>query len=376
MNEQEAQQLLEKYSQGLCTPREKALVEHWYQQELAAGQLPDMEAHAGYDKEEIWKGVLETTGLKKHPAKYIILRRAVAAASILLVLGTAAYFYFGRQPLPKKAIAGKTTNEILPGVNKATLTLADGSKIDLDDASGLVAVQSGMHVRKTKDGRVVYEGSSGTKQDAAPVPQKIETPNGGQFQVTLPDGTQVWLNAASELRFPSVFTGDYRIVDLKGEAYFEVAKNKKMPFIVRAQGTETLVTGTHFNVMAYEEENHSATTLLEGSVQVSNSFSKVLLSPGQQAVNTRQMKLSKSEVDVETVIAWKNGLFKFDNADIETVMRQLSRWYDVTVQYKGKVPDNHFTGYISRNSKLSQVLKMLELSGVEFQVEDRKINVL
>ncbi|MDB5087420.1 MAG: FecR family protein, partial [Mucilaginibacter sp.] len=202
----------------------------------------------------------------------------------------------------------------------------------------------------------------------------VSTPRGGHYQVILPDGSQVWLNAASSIRFPTAFTDKERKVEISGEAYFEVAKNKALPFVVKVNSSEVRVFGTHFNVMAYTDEAAIKTTLLEGSVQFSNGSASCMLKPGEQSELTKsgQVKVI-SGVDVDNAIAWKNNMFDFENTDIESVMRQLSRWYDVDVVYNKKVNDRFFAE-IPSSSKLSEVLKALELTGkVNFDIQGRKI---
>jgi transmembrane sensor len=205
----------------------------------------------------------------------------------------------------------------------------------------------------------------------------ISTPRGGQYQLMLADGSKVWLNAASSLRFPASFVGKERKVELLGEAYFEVAKNAKMPFKVKVNGMEVEVLGTHFNINSYENESTIRTTLLEGSVKINKNNSSSLLKPGQQAQMNKAGEIKIiNDADVEEAIAWKEGKFQFDRADIHDIMRQLTRWYDVDVEYKGTV-SSHFGGTISRDVNLSQVLNMLHLTGeVKFQVEDRKVVVM
>ena len=205
----------------------------------------------------------------------------------------------------------------------------------------------------------------------------LATPNGGQYQLTLPDGTKVWLNSSSSLHFPTDFNTGERIVKLSGEAYFEVAKNEKMPFKVMVKGMEIAVLGTDFNVMAYADENHVATTLLTGAVKVHSSVKDVLLKPGQQALlNNSNEDISVSGGDTEGAVAWKNGYFNFSNENIRSVMRKISRWYNVEVEYQGDVTHKVLWGTISRFENISEVLRMLELTGsIHFGMQGRKITV-
>lgn len=302
-----------------------------------------------------------------------------AAASILL--GIAIGFYFYRQP-QKQTIAKNNIvkNDFLPGTNKAVLTLANGSKLSLTGGNkGLLARQGITAINKKEEGKVEYRPGaedSITNQSAATLYNTVATPKGGQYRVVLPDGTKVWLNTASSIRFPTAFTGNDRQVEISGEVYFEVAKNKEKPFIVSTGNQKVTVLGTHFDINAYQDENAVKTTLLEGSVKVSSGENIVLLKPGQQSQLSSENKLSVSnDIDMDEVIAWKNGFFQFNKADIQTIMNQISRWYDVEVKYEGQVQPGHYYGKISRNVNASKVLKVLELSGMHFTIEGGKIIV-
>lgn len=265
-------------------------------------------------------------------------------------------------------------HDVLPGGDKAVLTLDDGSKVVLDNsANGSLGKQGETDIRKTQSGKVVYEG--GQVAVAKPMFNTLTTPKGGQYQVVLSDGTKVWLNAASSLRFPTAFTGNERRVEMTGEVYFEVAKNPKMPFKVITQGQEVEVLGTHFNVMAFQNEKVIKTTLLEGSVKVSNNEKTAVLQPGQQSkvgINSNIFR-TVNDVNIEEELAWKNGYFQFNDASLEQVMRQIERWYDVDIEYVGKISNEHFTGKLPRNTNLSNVLKILSMSEVEFKIEGKKI---
>jgi ferric-dicitrate binding protein FerR (iron transport regulator) len=339
-------------------------------------------------------------------------RLAAAAAIIFVLLGGGGAMLFlkagGSKPVAAAA-AGKQIpgDDIGPGRNKAVLTLADGSTIDLDEAKdGTIAKQGNSKLVKLSGGQLAYqqnraEGnqdsrgghaqggpemsgpeadgsetgrSAGRTENAKTAFNTISTPKGGQFQLVLPDGSKVWLNAASSLKYPTVFSGKKRTVELRGEAYFEIAPNATMPFTVNA-GAQIEVLGTHFNVMAYNDEQAVKTTLLEGRVKVHSGDQSVLLAPGEQARSKDNGALTTATVDTDEAIAWKNGLFRFNEATIEEVMRQVSRWYDVEVVYVNAMPKDLFRGEIYRNVNVSKVLKVLELSGVRFTVEGKKILV-
>ncbi|UKJ06782.1 FecR family protein [Solitalea lacus] len=301
---------------------------------------------------------------------------AASFAALAFLLGVLYYSFLGEKNQQRQQIVQK--NDVAPGGNKAVLTLADGKQLILDSAvNGALAKQGNANVLKLKNGEIAY--NSGSSADKEVMYNTLATPAGGQYKLILPDGSKVWLNAASSIRYPTAFAGKERNVEISGEAYFEVAKNAEMPFKVKIDGdTEVEVLGTHFDIMAYKNELKSATTLLEGSVRIKRGNNHQLLVPGQQAVYQRGVNnaVEVEKADLESVMAWKNGLFVFDNVNIEQVMRQIERWYDVEVVYKGKVPDISFTGVIPRNSNVSKVLQALESTGgLRFAIEGKRIIV-
>jgi transmembrane sensor len=332
------------------------------------------------------------------------VRKVSVAAAILLLLGTITLFYIrNKQHAASLAqMAHRPTEPIAPlapGGNKAILQLGNGSTIILDSArNGLLTSQGGARVFKLDSGELSYQGNGLTGEPAGGAPQNalsnaapavfntISTPRGGQYQLVLPDGTKVWLNAASSLRFPTAFTGKDRTVSMTGEVYFEIAPDKARPFRVRVSDMTVDVLGTHFNVMAYNDEKAVKTTLLEGSVKVEAGGQERLLGPGQQASLSNRTALSGSRsnndkmsvqsVDVQQVIAWKNGFFEFDNMDLGTIMRQISRWYDVDINYETMDTTTRFGGGISRQLNLPDVLSLLEVNGVHFRLENRTLTVI
>ncbi len=301
----------------------------------------------------------------------------VAAAAVLLIGAFAIYKLIGiSKPELPIAKVENTKQDVAPGGNKAILTLADGSTIILDTAAnGKLTQQGNSNIVKLNNGQLAYNTLN--EKPTEIVYNTISTPRGGQYQLTLADGSKVWLNAASSLRFPASFTGNERKVEITGEAYFEIAKNASMPFIVSANGLNVEVLGTHFNINSYADEAAITTTLLEGAVKVSKGNALQLLSPGQQAqvTNNGPIRVSKI-IDVEEVMAWKNGSFVFNSTDIENIMRQISRWYDVDVSFDGSISKELFSGIVSRTSKLSQVLKIMERAGVKFKIEGKRIEVM
>lgn len=332
-----------------------------------------MNAAARHDGEES-----NVVPFKEKVPRYRILKIAAAAAVMgLLILG--AWLLTKKddgKAVVKTKVERTYKNDVLPGGEKAVLTLADGSTIVLDSAhNGALAKQGDTRITKA-GAKLEYNAASGSSKEI--LYNTIATPRGGQYQVELPDGSHVWLNASSSLRFPTAFTGSERRVEVTGEAYFEVAKNAAMPFVVRAGEAEVRVLGTHFNVMAYADEPTLQTTLLEGSVKFVKGNSISLLKPGQQSQLAPGSSIKVvSDVDVDKVMAWKNGLFKFQDADIATVMRSLSRWYDVEVVFQNKNINDQFLLEMPRSSKLSDVLKVLELTGdIHFDIEGKKIIVM
>jgi transmembrane sensor len=268
--------------------------------------------------------------------------------------------------------------EILPGKEGAVLTLEDGSKLVLDSmGNGIVTTQNGTTI-ELRNGQLVYNSSKKITNDEVGY-NTMSTPKGRQFQLVLPDGSQVWLNAASSIRYPTVFTGKERKVEITGEAYFEVAHNRSSPFKVKInENTEIEVLGTHFNINSYSNEESINTTLLEGSVKVNDRSGSIVLRPGQQAkVSGNEKTKILSEVDVEKVMAWKNGVFNFEDATLQEVMRQLERWYDIEVVYEKNIPKLEFFGKMGKDLSLASVLNGLEKSKVHFRMEEgRRLVVL
>ena len=330
---------------------------------------------------KLFKAIHDKISAEAKPVRrrVIPLRKIAVAATVMGLLLLSTFLLYNRNTSKETANAEvdkrRFKNDVLPGGDKATLTLADGSTVVLDDArNGTLAQQGSSKVIKV-DGKLMYDPANNNSKEI--VYNTISTPNGGQYQLELPDGSLVWLNATSSIHFPTSFMGKERRVEVTGEAYFEVAKNRDMPFIVTVNGSEVQVLGTHFNVNAYSDEDNVKTTLLEGSVKFVSGTNINMLRPGQQSqLASNGLIKVVSNVDVDEVVAWKNGMFDFDNAGIETVMRQLSRWYDVEIEYKGKT-DDQFIAEMRRNIKLSDALKALELTGkVKFEIQGKKIIVL
>jgi transmembrane sensor len=388
VNKDEFIALIGKYLAGLSTPEEEQLLVRYYKSFQQSEEWDEATlGSANVLENKIFQRLKETIAEKQQaPVRVMGFFKkysAVAAAIVALLLSGGVYFlinhnHFNRETSNSKSgiASKKSTNDLPPGGNKALLTLSDGSSIVLDSAqNGTLSSQGNTKILKLNAGQLVYHAAN-THADEV-VYNTITTPKGGQYQVTLQDGTKVWLNAASSIHFPTAFAGKERRVEVTGEVYFEVAKNKNMPFKVKANEMEIEVLGTHFNVNAYYDEASLKTTLLEGSVKISNKKGNNLLKPGEQAVINKTNGDAQviTDADVDEAIAWKEGRFQFNNADIPSVMRQIARWYDVEVAYEGNIPTDHFKGKITRNANASSVLKILSRSDEHFRIEGKKIVV-
>ena len=387
MNETQATDLLSRYSSGNCTVAEQQLVEAWYRELVNTGELEYREGEKESIQEAIEAELLQNIETGEMPyTEYTPVRRMHnrtwwAAAAILVCLSGTVIFLLNKRAATTLAKTGSTLkNDVEPGRNKAVLTLSNGKTILLDDAAnGVVAEEGKAKVLKPDDGKLVYSpDNSGGEGPLAW--NTLATPRSGQYQLRLPDGTKVWLNSESSIHYPTGFRGKERRVQITGEAYFEVTHDKEMPFIVEKGDVQVEVLGTHFNVNAYNDESAIKTTLLEGKVKVVKKTASVqqtaILTPGEQAVIPNSNRIQVRKADVDNVVAWKNGLFHFESADIKTVMRQLARWYDVEVVYEGAVKNDPLFVEISRNTRLSDVLKVLQESGsAKFSIQGRKILV-
>lgn len=300
----------------------------------------------------------------------------VAAVLLIALTGTTIYFLSSqtKDATGGQVLSGLSRQDVSPGGNFATLTLADGSKVILDSVSnGLVTSQGNVRVVKSDNGQIKYEAG---KDKGSVFFNTMTTPVGGEYRLVLPDGTTVWLNAASSITYPTAFVGKERNVSVSGEAYFEVAKNASMPFKVKTGEQVIEVLGTHFNVNAYANEHTLNTTLAEGKVKITENGKTVLLQPGQQVRNDRNGNLSLvHNPDMDEIMAWKDGVFRFNGTDIETIMRQVARWYGVEVVYKDKIGEL-FVAEIPRSVNVSKLLELLELTKqVRFSVNNKVITV-
>lgn len=355
----------------------------WPEIEAALHKLYQINETAAWN--DVWQRIqLESPKASPSAILPVWIRRTAAAAAVLLVIGLGTAWWVSRKAIVNSTIppmASRLNTDVAPGGNKATLQLSDGSVIVLDSAAnGALSQQGSTLVRKDKEGALSYEPLS-QRPDTALVYNKVSTPRGGQYKVVLPDGTTVWLNAASSLRYPTAFTGNERLVELTGEAYFEVAANAAKHFKVTVTGhqhapMQVEVLGTGFNIQAYADEPVQTTTLVYGKVNVIAADQQALLTPGREAVlKGNSPMIQVQPADLDATLAWKNGLFYLQDADIADIMRQIARWYDVEVVYEGKIPQQ-FVGKIPRSMNLSDVLKVLESTGwVHFRVEGKKVIV-
>jgi ferric-dicitrate binding protein FerR (iron transport regulator) len=371
MSYEKAKELLIKFKEGNCTDTEKALVEKWLFQ-YQNDELDLSDERIEQIGREIW------LNLPKPKLKVIKIPFGLrVAAAALLFLSAGLYFIFNDAGHHHYAVIYK--KDIVPGDNKAILTLANGKTIVLTDAkNGRLANEGGIVINKAANGEVIYS-KNGNDDEAGLAYNTMTTPRSGQYHLVLADGTNVWLNAQSSIKYPTAFSGTERKVEITGEAYFEVVHNAAKPFRVVTGGQVVEVLGTHFNVNAYADEPVTKTTLLEGSVKVTQNENTALLIPGQQAqVNDHANVAIRiiEHADTDEATAWKNGLFQFNKASIESIMRQTARWYNVKISYEGnKKPDKTFTGNISRNSNLSQLLEILSYTGNSFEIDGNRIIV-
>lgn len=388
MNQNELfKELMEQFISGEITPEGKTMLLEMldnpqYSEELNSilrdnfdsVEIPSVSSEVTEKFIEELKGKMNSYSKTEKTAviKLFNWKKIAVAASILIAIGIGTFVVFQKGDEAPVVVVSRQVNDKAPGKTGAILTLADGSKIVLDSlGNGLVANQNNTTVSK-KNGALVYKSGNNSEL----VYNTMTTPRARQYNLELSDGTKVWLNASSSLTFPTSFASNERKVILTGEAYFEVAKDKKRPFRVSVNEMQVNVLGTHFNINAYDDEATINTTLLEGSVLLSEKSQKVLLKPGQQAQKQKKGTIVvNNKVNIDKVMGWKNGVFYFENADLQTVLREISRWYDVDVVFEKGIPVRTFEGEIQRNLKLSQVLKILEKNKVHFKIDGNVLRV-
>lgn len=418
MQSQRIHYLLERYIDGQLSPEEERELakflqdpaqESFFRQELvrlleaegaerATGEVREAEGGErvteGAGKAD-WEPVLQRvlsvdkTGSDSFPNRrgllrsidYSVRRWSVAAILLLFVGGGVLLFLRKHEAKPGVAVAAKPAVRIQPGANKAILTLSNGQQIVLNSVqNGTIGQQGNIRVIKLDSGQLAYANPSAISPAdqlaRGPIYNTITTPRGGQYQVILSDGTKVWLDAESSLRFPTAFTGKNREVELTGEAYFEVKADKDKPFLVKADQTETRVLGTSFNIMAYADEGVVKTTLLEGAVSMGLGPHSAVLQPGEQGqYDDGKGVIATHAVNTRAVVAWKDGYYFFDRTPVKSVMRQIARWYDVTIVYQGAAPEDEIVGKLPRTADVREVLHIMELIGIHFKIEGKTIVV-
>lgn len=377
-------ELLRRYLMGKTNPDEDKKINQWYESfdEYENFQSTDQSTLKNI-KEEILAKTKASLGMRDVKSVVPFYKRAAfRAAAIIIVILATAIFFLTRNSQQKNEIVSnqpiQLRNDVAPPANnKAILKLADGSIIQLDSSGvGTLAVQNNIQVVKQADGRIAYEGEAGDNNISY---NTLSIPKGSKpMKLMLIDGSEVWLNVASSITYPTAFSGTERKVEITGEVYFEIAKNKEMPFVVKktTSDVQVRVLGTHFNVNAYDDESTLKITLLEGSVDVSKAGNHSVLKPGQQALISNQPTKILNDVDLDEVMAWKNGRFYFDGADIKTVMRQVEKWYDVEVKYEAEIPYS-FVAKISRDVNASELFRILQYTElVHFKISGNKITVM
>lgn len=369
------EELIQKYVTGKCTEEEKAIIESWHLHELRNSNYRPSAEHISDVYHRMGRKLALHTGYDNFYEKTTkFWPRMALAASVLFVISIAGFFYLNSLTPQATVVTTPSENDITPGVNKAMLTLSNGKKIELSSNSHQISLnQDGVSISKTTDGILTYHK---LKEIRIIATNKLETPRGGQYRVTLPDGTKVWLNAASKLIYPTAFIGNERKVQLSGEAYFEVAKNRSKPFRIISNNQTVEVLGTHFNINAYPDDKSTKTTLLEGSVKIYKAGQSKLLKPGQvSTVDPTGIEINAA--DTERNIAWKNNEFIFNGETLESIMKIVCRWYDVEVNYAGPPDQTKYWGVVSRSKNISAVLKMLESTGrINFKIKGRRIIVM
>lgn len=375
------EELSEKWLSGKITKAEQEEYDRWYSsfEDCEVNDL--LESDFIRLENRIYHSIKEKVHLGSSSAqrkKWQIFKKIALAAACVGLFITATFHFFSHPSPNEKEKSEALYTVIKPGTDRAKLSFDNGLVFDLDSLDkGQIFQKSGIRIEKNDKGELIYSVINSSVDPTDILKNTISTPNGGQYRVCLPDGSLVWLNAASKLTFPTLFTGDSRIVELSGEAYFEVATKKNLPFKVITAKEEVEVLGTHFNVNSYQEEETSAVSLLEGKVKVSfPSSEEKVLKPGEQVVANKDF-VSVRSVDLTEVVAWKNGEFMFNNENIKSVMQKVARWYDIEVVLSPELEEILIWGAVSKYESIHEVLRIIEMTGlVHFKIEGRRVYVM
>lgn len=366
------QNLIKKYLSGQCTPEEAAAVEKWYAIYLNQNESTYKAIDLTKAKEAVWKEIS-----RQRPSKVKKLKKwpSIVAASAVIVALLAFYQFVLTPTFKDKEKLAQEETTIIPSSSNAVLTTADGRRIALSlPAPGVLEQGEGFEITKEADGLIVFDVT--TRDVSTPTAYNVvETPKGGIYQVVLPDGSKAWLNNASSISFPTQFAANERLVKVTGEIYFEVEHDSQRPFKVAAPQQEIEVLGTKFNVNAYKDEPLAKTTLIEGSVKVKGQSSAQVLRPGDQMTTETGTHDRISAANLSAVLAWKEGVFHFERVNLEVLMRQIARWYDVELVYEGKLPQDEFVGEIKRSEDIKHVLEILQDGQIDISLEGRKLIV-
>lgn len=390
MNNQRINKLADAYLKGETSPEEERELHDWYDNQIN-GQEEKVNLSTNETEEEIGRRLFNNLkakieeNKKSEKSNVAFIRRPLfyVAASVLFLLAFALVFKSinssSEGAVSKSITISEYKNDVPPGMQKAILVLSDGKKVSLDGKELEQVIKEGSTEVMNEDGSLIYNNESGRNEPE--IFNTLITSRGETYPLVLSDGTKVWLNSASSIRFPVAFKGKKRAVEISGEVYFEVAHNSKIPFLVKVDGMEVQVLGTHFNINAYGDEENIKTTLLEGSVKVIGGNENVVIKPGEQArlpgLSARSSdRIHVQSVNVDDVVSWKNGFFSFRHSGLKDIIKQLSRWYDIEVKYEGNIAKQEFTGKIDRNLSLSEVLKILDQTGVYFKIEGRTLTIL
>jgi transmembrane sensor len=376
--------LISKAANGTVSADEFRELEEWKTSSSANRQLYGQLLDSGYRKQQLQNWDNQATEhqlvmLNRRMDGYQRGRRfnyGIAAAIVAALVAISTYFFVWKKE-QQQIYTGEgiyqVASNIKPREDKATLTLANGQIIDLGNARhGTIAQQNGTNITKTADGQLVYEHTYTNEHTDAY--NTIQTPKGGLYTLRLPDGTKVWLNTATNFRYKADMSRTaQRVVELDGEAYFQVAPNKAKPFVVKTAKQQIEVLGTHFNVSSYRDDPQTSTTLVEGSVLVSTAQEQKLLKSKQRAT-TETNKLKIEQADTELATAWKDGRLQFREVPLKDMMRLVARWYNIDVKYEGNVPNDTFTGNLPKGSSLSVMLKILASSHINFELRQKENN--